>query len=321
MRIFIRAIRLGAQTVENMDGLSSIFHSLSLRARLIFAGGLCGRWVIDHNSERAIWFHLLTKGTGWIHSPVWSEPLQVEAGDLILFLPHAQKHYLSYSASDLEPNAPDATTSHWWQGQSGLVCGLIEPGVSPAPIWQSLPAEIFIPRHQAGSILGQLIELIVAESVSERFGSFSVIERLCDGIFILAVRHCIEHQLVSEGIFTAIGDSRLERALTLLHQEPWHPWTLSELCARVGLSKTALTQKFDRTLKLSPMDYLLHWRMQIAADWLNETSMTIDKVAARCGYDSPSSFSRAFKRCLGIAPGQYRRSRSGTEHPLIPVPD
>ncbi|WFP49151.1 AraC family transcriptional regulator [Methylomonas sp. EFPC3] len=304
-----------------MDGLSAIFHSLSLRARLVFAGGLCGPWVVDHNSEQAIWFHLVTKGCGWVHSPAWPEPLRLETGDLVLFLPHARKHYLSYSPSDVRPDLPGARTAHWPQGDSGMVCGLIEPGVAPLPVWRTLPAEIVVRQRQAGPILAQLIELITAESGSGRFGSFAVIERLCDGIFLLAVRHCIESGSVRGGVFGAMADARLEKALALIHQEPWRDWTLNGLCAQVGLSKTALIQKFDRHFQLPPMEYLTRWRMQIAADWLSESGMTVEKVASRCGYDSLSSFSRAFKRCLGTSPGRYRRSHSGAEYPLIPIPE
>ncbi len=302
-----------------MDTLTSLLHGLNLRAKLIYAGGVCGRWAINHNSETDIWFHLLTKGDGWVHSPAWQAPLPLAEGDLILFLPHAEKHYLSYSPDELNFNTEDARTVPWRQGSSGFVCGLIELGMPKAAIWRALPPEIIIRKQQAGEPLIHLIRLMITESGADRFGNFALIEHLCDSIFVLVLRYCIEQQLVKHGVLVAMRDSRLEAVLNLLHSEPWRPWSLLELCRHAGLSKSALTKKFVTLLGSPPMEYLTLWRMQIAAGWLKESGMTIERVAERCGYDSVSAFSRAFKRCFGVSPGGYRTANSGIEHPLIPT--
>jgi len=302
-----------------MDTITALLQGLNLRAKLIYAGGVCGRWAIDHNSDSDVWFHLLTKGSGWIHSPVWRQPLALAEGDLILFLPHAEKHYLSYSPDDLSFGAEDARPVSWSEGSTAFVCGLIELGLPKAALWQSLPAEIVIRRKQAGKHLAELTQMMIAESQTERCGRFALIERLCDGLFILVIRHCIEQQLVNHGLFAALHDGRLGAVLTAMHREPWKPWNMSELSRRAYLSKAALTQKFAALLGCPPMEYLLLWRMQIAACWLKESGMTIERVAERCGYDSVSAFSRAFKRCIGESPGAYRRRASGIVHPIIEV--
>jgi AraC-like DNA-binding protein len=262
---------------------------------------------MDHNSDTAVWFHLISKGDGWVHSPSWQPPLQLGDGDLILFLPHAEKHYLSYSQHEVPFDTTDARAATWEEGQTGFVCGLIELSRPKSSIWQALPAEIVIRKKEAGEILSSLIQLIIRESAGERFGSFSVIERLCDSIFVLVIRHCIEQQLIHQGVFVALQDHRLEAVLSQIHQEPWQPWTITRLCSHAGLSKTALSEKFTNLIGSSPIEYLTMWRMQIAASWLKESGMTIERVAERCGYDSVSAFSRAFKRCNGITPGTYRR--------------
>ena len=133
-------------------------------------------------------------------------------------------------------------------------------------------------------------------------------ERLCDSLLVLVVRHCIETCLVQQGVFAAMQDRRLATVLALIHGEPWQPWTLAKLCSRGGLSKTVLAERFTRPVGTSPIDYLTTWRMQIAARWLKESGMTIERVAERCGYDSVSAFSKAFKRSFGMSPGAYQRA-------------
>jgi AraC-like DNA-binding protein len=58
------------------------------------------------------------------------------------------------------------------------------------------------------------------------------------------------------------------------------------------------------------MQYLAQWRMQIASGLLAGGSVNMATVAAEVGYDSEASFSRAFKRMVGVAPSVWRRGAS-----------
>lgn len=287
-----------------MDGLTALINALNLHAKLVYSGGVCGHWLMDHNSERSVWFHLVSKGQGWVHSTAWAKPLPLDKGDLILFLPHAAKHFLSYSGEHLPDNADNTRMTSWTEGDSAFVCGEIELGAPKSLLWQALPAEIVIKQDRAGDILSQLLGLISNEASSDRFGSDSVIERLCDSL--LVIRYCIEESLLNKGVFAAMQDRRLATALRLLHQQPWYSWTLTELCSRAGISKSLLSEKFAELIGLSPIAYLTSWRLQIASHWLLESSMTVEKVAERCGYESVPAFSKAFKRHFGVSPGAFR---------------
>ena len=280
---------------------------LGLRARLTYAGGVCGRWAIDHNSDRAIWFHLVTQGSVWVHSPQRTSPLQLDEGDLVAFLPHAPLHYFSYSPHELVFGAEGAAKTSWDQGSAAFVCAVVDLGLAQAGFWRALPAEIVIRSADAQGMLAQLLRLIVAEAHQYRFGSFSIVERLCDSIFVLTLRHCVERGMVHDEAFRAMQDRRLLTVLSLIHREPWHPWTVAELGARSGLSRTALTDKFTQVMGCPPKKYLVQWRMQTAAHLLKESTLAVEIIAEKCGYCSVSAFSRTFKRCLGVAPGVYRQ--------------
>lgn len=301
-----------------MDALTTLLDGLHLRARLIYVGGVCGRWGIDHNSDRDVWFHLVTKGTGWIHSQAWSQPLPVEQGDLILFMPHAAKHYLSYSADELLFDAPGARKSGLAEGSTGFVCGLIELGLPRSLLWCHLPPEVVVRRHEAGDALARLVGLIIDEAGRDDFASVLVIERLCDGLMLLVLRHLVNSGGLGRGVFAALRDGRLEKAFAALHAQPCRAWTLQDLCDEVGLSKTTLCARFDEWVGCAPMAYANQLRLQFAAGWLKTSGLPVDAVAQRCGYESVSAFSRAFKRCFGQSPGAYRRSATGQGRPVDP---
>jgi AraC-like DNA-binding protein len=59
---------------------------------------------------------------------------------------------------------------------------------------------------------------------------------------------------------------------------------------------------------LPPMSYLTRWRMLLAGQRLRESSDTIALIAASIGYESESTFSRAFTREMGVAPGAWRKN-------------
>jgi AraC family transcriptional activator of mtrCDE len=295
-----------------VDALTALANGLNLRAKLAYAGGVCGQWLMEQNSDRSIWFHLVGKGRGWAHSPAWEKPLALSDGDLVLFMPYAAKHYLSYSPTHVPNDLTGTRITDWDEGEAGFVCGEIALGIPQSLVWRALPPEIVIRKADAGDSLARLIQLIVAESFTSGFGGDSVIERLCDSLFVLVIRHCIEMNLVRSGIFAAMQDKRLAAVLEAIHLEPWKPWTIAELCARASLSRTVLIEKFSEYIGASPIGYLTSWRMQIAARWLMESGASIERIAERCGYESASAFSKAFKRALGFSPADYRRSVSAT---------
>jgi AraC-like DNA-binding protein len=94
--------------------------------------------------------------------------------------------------------------------------------------------------------------------------------------------------------------------LGLLHRRVAHPWTIASLADEVGISRSALVQRFTRYLSEPPMAYLTRWRLQLAARLLQKTSRGVAEIAGDVGYESEAAFNRAFKREFGRPPGQYR---------------
>ncbi|WP_234894281.1 helix-turn-helix domain-containing protein [Sinorhizobium fredii] len=56
-----------------------------------------------------------------------------------------------------------------------------------------------------------------------------------------------------------------------------------------------------------PMQYLRQLRMQLASRLLVENGAKVVSVAAAVGFESEAAFSRAFKKCVGFSPDEWRR--------------
>ena len=104
-------------------------------------------------------------------------------------------------------------------------------------------------------------------------------------------------------------DSIVGKSLGLLHSRVAHPWTIADLAVKVGISRSALVERFTRFVSEPPMAYLTRWRLQLAARSLESTSRGVAEIAADVGYESEAAFNRAFKREFGQPPGRYRGER------------
>jgi vitamin B12/bleomycin/antimicrobial peptide transport system ATP-binding/permease protein len=87
--------------------------------------------------------------------------------------------------------------------------------------------------------------------------------------------------------------------------------TIEELAREVGLSRSALADRFMHFVGQPPMHYLGQWRMQVASGLLSSGGTSIAAVASDVGYGSEAAFSRAFKKLVGTPPAVWRR-RQGT---------
>jgi AraC-like DNA-binding protein len=111
------------------------------------------------------------------------------------------------------------------------------------------------------------------------------------------------------GWLAGLRDPYVARTLALFHREIARPWTIDELSREIGLSRSALADRFTGLIGQPPMHYLANWRMQAAAQKLRNGRASLAQVADEVGYDSEAAFSRAFKKTFGTAPATWRRSK------------
>ncbi|MCL2528539.1 MAG: AraC family transcriptional regulator [Defluviitaleaceae bacterium] len=82
--------------------------------------------------------------------------------------------------------------------------------------------------------------------------------------------------------------------------------SLDSLCRLVYVNRTSLTRIFKARTRRSPIDYLLHYRLNIACELLTNSRLSICKIAETTGFRYESYFTRQFKAKIGLTPTQYR---------------
>lgn len=84
--------------------------------------------------------------------------------------------------------------------------------------------------------------------------------------------------------------------------------TVEQVAAHIGISRKYLFAIFKKLLNLSPQDYLIDYRMKRAAEFLKDNTLSVGHVAYSVGYKDPLTFSKMFKRRMGVSPSTYRQS-------------
>ena len=324
-----------------MDDLSQVLSSVRVTAAAFFTCEFTSPWAVENarsetiatllagGDEPFVAFHLLTEGRAWarIEGEV-SVPLV--AGDLVV-VPRGDAHVLSSHPIDrgwaerpfdgaaglhaMRAGEPAPARSRPGGGAvSRFVCGHLACDRDTGQLFRAgLPSMIRIRLRTDAA--GWWLEGSIRHMVSDdcRLGRARSImtTRMADALLIGALRRYASQLSPEEScLLGGARDPVVDAALGLLHQKPWHRWTLAELAAEVAASRSVLAERFTRCMGEPPLKYLARCRLQLAAKLLKTKRTSILQLASDVGYASEAAFNRAFKREFGLPPARYRRAHA-----------
>ena len=317
---------------DRMDAFSQILSGVKLNGAVFFNAEFSAPWGLSMPAanvmaaklaagpEHLVLYHLVIEG-GAVIELAEGQSMELRPGDIVIF-PHGDPHQMSSGKGAARPfpnygitakiKARDLSVlrAGGGGGISRFVCGYMtcDPYLS-RPILSGLPPvfKVNIRTDSSGSWLENSILHLVEEAASGRIGSEAMLAKLSEALFVDTLRRYVaglpEQQT---GWLTGARDPIVGKSLGLLHSRVAHPWTIAELADQVGISRSALVDRFTRYLSEPPMSYLTRWRLQLAARSLERTSRGVAEIAAEVGYESEAAFNRAFKREFGQPPGRYR---------------
>jgi AraC-like DNA-binding protein len=317
-----------------MDVLSEVLRAVRLEGALFFNAEFSAPWCVStsHSSAIApylspgaghlIIYHFLTEGRAYAKL-LDGRREELTAGDIVI-LPHGDAHLLGNGSPEKPVDSLHTFAKNLTQGLklvrfggggeiTRFVCGFLacEPRLSEVFLAGLPPMlKVHVVKEPSGKWLEHSIRFLVDEVGGSYAGSGLVLAKLSEVLFVETLRRYINALPPDQiGWLAGARDPIIGQALAVLHEEPAHPWTISNLARRVGLSRTRLAARFRHFLGDSPMAYLAQWRLKIGAEMLQSTEDSVAEVAAAVGYGSEAAFSRAFKREFDCPPAQFRRKR------------
>ncbi|HYW73451.1 MAG TPA: AraC family transcriptional regulator [Pyrinomonadaceae bacterium] len=317
-----------------MDVLADILKVVKLDAALFFNAEFSAPWCfsvrpsreiahyLSPSSGHLIVYHFVTEGRAYA-GLIDGQRVELAAGDIVI-LPHGDAHLMGNGRYQ----QPIDSLSKFAQNMAGqlqvaryggggemtrFICGYMACSPRLSEVFLAGLPRIFkvnVSKTPSGEWIEESIRFSVNRAEQPDTASSSVRTKLSEVLFVETLRGYINSLPADQiGWLAGARDPVVGQALSLLHQEPEQDWTIMNLAKSVGLSRTRLAERFRHFLGESPIAYLTHWRLKLAAELLQTSDHSVAQVAATVGYGSEASFNRAFKREFACPPAQFRRQR------------
>lgn len=116
----------------------------------------------------------------------------------------------------------------------------------------------------------------------------------------------VEHMGKKEN-YSASSQARLQLMMQYIHQKFAYNISLSDIADQAKVSKSTALNLFQRYLGISPVTYLINYRLQEAAKLLASTEKKVTVISKDTGFDSVDYFCKAFKKYYKLTPTEYRK--------------
>ena len=306
-----------------MDALSEVLRLAKFTAGVTLDATARAPWCVSVAASSSVArAHLVIDGECIVKAGS-GEEVALKSGE-IAFVPRGDAHVIG-SSVDGDARAFSALVK-------APVAGELTPisvgGAGAATRWIALSASC--ERHLADSLIAALpavmkvdlsnasalywltdaLGLTLSASAAPPIGASAERSRLAELVIVEAIsRYVYGLPLGGKGWLAGLSDRFVGRALALVHGRPSEPWTVERLGRHVGLSRSALAERFSQVMGEPIFSFLTRWRLQVAAEYLLTTQRPIESIAHEAGYESAGAFSVAFKRVFGKPPSIWRKKR------------
>ena len=301
------------------DLVTEILRSVTLKTVVFGRAELRAPWGLHVDLPGRAVFHIVLRGEGWLKVN-GANFIQLTCGDTILF-PQADAHDMNdHPATTIRPlqelliNHPMTPDRRFCYGGGGslttMLCGAFQidhPKVNLMGMLLPPLLHIRSGGDRASAQLRALTRCIETELKISRPGEQAIVTRMAEAFLMRAIRdYVLSSSNGDHGLPAILRDPSIARVLGLIHERPGHGWTVDALANEANLSRSGFAARFKLRVGATPQSYLQRYRFSKAVQLLRTTDAKIYEIAQRVGYDSESSFSKAFKRLMGKSPGAYR---------------
>lgn len=212
---------------------------------------------------------------------------RLSAGDLAVVFPHCIHRYKMVMDRDDPPEL------------QGLMIAPHMAGDYGEHLSRKLPDEPFV---RAGALGGEARFVLEQLFVHRRERHPAVTKAYLQLLFSL-----IWPQLQARTDGGRRQDDTLHRTIRYVMEHACQPLQAKEVAAAMGISGSHLARLFSHHLHMGFNDYVNQLRVQTAEDLLRSTDRSVTDIMSEVGFESQSTFNRAFRKVHGVSPREHRQ--------------
>jgi len=309
-----------SNTRTRMDPLSEVFGSMRIQEAVYKRLEATAPWGVRYSGDIGprVRFMLVVRGSALLKFKNQRRTISLSGGDLFIFILSDEPFTLMdhprsavVDSSELLRLEVDGVIHYGGGGPlTTLVAGSFGMSAFEAPLISTiLPRFLHLRLEQNRSHTFQsVLDLLAAETAQPGIASSRLISCLYESLFVYAIRaYASSSAAPPRGWLAAMSDKHLSKAIEAMHAALDRNWSVESLAREARMSRSAFALKFRTVLGHTPLEYLTQWRMYKAAAMIRSNDTSFSEAALAVGYGSESSFSRVFRREMGVTPREYRR--------------
>ncbi len=303
-----------------MDPLSDVLALLKPQSYLTSGFDAGGDWAVRFDNQTGtIKCYAVASGACWLAVDGIDDPVRLASGDCFV-LPSGRSFTLASDirvspapAHDVFAKAQHGGVVVYNGGGDMFLAGtrFEVDGRKAQALLGALPPVVHLEAAEDQAALRWSIERMMVEMRESKPGASLAAHHLAHMMLLQALRLFLSREAGDQvGWFYALSDPQLSTAIGAMHADPAHRWTLGELAARAGMSRSIFAQRFRQKVGETPIAYLTRWRMMLAGERLANGRYSLAQTSRALGYGSENAFNTAFKRVMGCSPRRYARAEA-----------
>lgn len=237
--------------------------------------------------------HVILDGSGYFE--IENHKYHLSRGQIFLIPPNVTSHYYSDSSNP------------WYYAWVSFIGTHAEKYLQQAGFLNGVYVrDSYFPPEEYSALISQMLEahkLTITNELKRTSTLFSFFSLLTESNQVL-------NSSSGKAVYEYSGSTYLEHAIQFIQFNYNRNIQVSDIADYIGITRSYLFNIFKTNLNISPKDYLLHYRMDMAKNLLETTSDSIQIIAENVGYKDPLCFSKMFRQYTGVSPSQYRKNKT-----------
>ena len=304
---------------NEIDRLSDTLMKMKLEATEVGAVDAGGDWALEIPAQAGFKLTQIIRGESFVSVTGMRSKFHLKAGDCFLSINGKAALITSKSPAKKKLSLAEISGTVWngvitingGGDYFGIGTRFHFDGPLSKIIFANLPPAIHIPGHlEQAALLRWNLDRFTSEFISQNMGRSLILNHLAPIMLIQILRIYASSTQQENNWLNALSDPCLSKAIEAIHSNYQRSWSLEKLARVAGMSRSVFARSFKQQVGIPPMDYLTHWRIEVACDLLKSKDQNVSSAASNVGFESESGFSSAFYKILKVRPGFYQKTHT-----------